>query len=158
MTAEGQSGNVAVPPLDMLARAVSTEENKQVVRRWIELWNQKAADGVDEIFAEDFQDEQLTAFVKAPVSLEVFKASLQALVAGMGHAQFEEHEMIAEGDQVMVRWTARGVHQGSLWGLAPTGKPIAMPGVNIFRVRDGKIVERWSFIEPGAILNLAQGN
>jgi steroid delta-isomerase-like uncharacterized protein len=137
-----------------LVRNVTVEANKQVVRRWTELWNQRGVDGVDEIFADDFRDEQLAARLGQPLSLDLFKASLRGLIEAMGHAQFEEHEMIAEGDQVVVRWTVRGVHQGTLWGVPPTDQPFAIEGVNIFRVHDGKIVERRSFLDPAGVLAL----
>jgi steroid delta-isomerase-like uncharacterized protein len=140
----------------MLSGAVSIEANKQVVSRWTELWNEKGVGGVDEIFADDFRDEQLAARLGQPVTLESFKASLHSLMQAMGHAQFEEHELVAEGDQVIVRWTVRGVHQGMLWGLPPTGKAFAVDGVNIFRVRDGRIVERRSFLDPGGVLGLLE--
>jgi predicted ester cyclase len=72
----------------------------------------------------------------------------------MGNPQFEEHEMVAEADQVLVRWTVRGIHEGTIWGAPPTGKPFAIEGANVFRVRDGKIVERRSFLDPTGVLAL----
>jgi steroid delta-isomerase-like uncharacterized protein len=135
---------------------MTLEDNKRVVRRWIELWNERGADGVDEVFAFDFRDEQLAASRGQPITLDLFKASLRALIEAMGHAQFEEHELIAEGDEVMVRWTVRGVHQAPMWGAAPTGKPFAIEGINIFTVRDGKIVARRSFVDPAGLVALNQ--
>ncbi|HMK16387.1 MAG TPA: ester cyclase, partial [Methanomicrobiales archaeon] len=52
-------------------------------------------------------------------------------------------DMMAEGDRVTCRFTARGVHNGEFMGLPPTGKQIAMTGIEIFRLRDGKIAELW---------------
>lgn len=52
-------------------------------------------------------------------------------------------QMLAEGDRVMVQWTFRGVHQGDLDGLPPTGKQVTWSGINIFRLADGKIAEVW---------------
>ena len=39
--------------------------------------------------------------------------------------------------------TARGVHKGEFMGLPPTGKPIVMTGIEIFRLKKGKIAELW---------------
>ncbi len=129
-------------------------DSRSVVARWIELWNSTGPDGVDEVFADDFHDAQLAERLNGPVTLEDFKASLRALVDAMGLAQFEVHETVAEGDAVVVRWTVHGTHQGVLWGMPPTGKTFAIEGVNIFRVRDGRIVERRSFLDPAAVLRL----
>jgi predicted ester cyclase len=57
------------------------------------------------------------------------------------HAGQEAH--IAEGDLVAERFTARGTHQGELMGVAPTGREVTLAGINIFRVQDGQLVERW---------------
>jgi steroid delta-isomerase-like uncharacterized protein len=52
-------------------------------------------------------------------------------------------DIMAEEDKVTARFTARGVHKGEFMGLPPTGKVIAMTGIEIFRIKDGKIVELW---------------
>jgi steroid delta-isomerase-like uncharacterized protein len=50
-------------------------------------------------------------------------------------------DMMAEGDKVTARFVARGVHKGEFMGLRPTGKKIALTGIEIFRIQDGKIAE-----------------
>jgi predicted ester cyclase len=52
-------------------------------------------------------------------------------------------EQIAEGDLVVTRCTARATHQGEWLNIRPTNKPIVIPGINIDRIKDGKIVEHW---------------
>ena len=52
-------------------------------------------------------------------------------------------DIMAEGDKVTARFTARGVHNGDFMGLPPTGKTIAMTGIEIFRIKEGKIAELW---------------
>jgi steroid delta-isomerase-like uncharacterized protein len=48
--------------------------------------------------------------------------------------------IIAEGDQVVVRWTATGTHRGEFLGTPPTGRVVPMTNCDIFTVKDGKIV------------------
>jgi len=48
---------------------------------------------------------------------------------------------IAEGDWVVSLVTARGTHRGSWLGMKPTGRKLVFTGVNVDRVRDGRIVE-----------------
>ena len=52
-------------------------------------------------------------------------------------------DMIADSDKVTCRFTARGEHKGEFMGLPPTGKPIVMTGIEIFRLENGKIAELW---------------
>lgn len=52
-------------------------------------------------------------------------------------------DMMADGEMVTARFTARGIHKGEFMGLPPTGKAIMMTGIEIFRIKDGKIAELW---------------
>jgi steroid delta-isomerase-like uncharacterized protein len=52
-------------------------------------------------------------------------------------------DIMADGDMVTARFTARGVHKGEFMGLPPTGKAITMTGIEIFRIKEGKIAELW---------------
>jgi predicted ester cyclase len=51
---------------------------------------------------------------------------------------------VAEGDRVVVRWTATGTH-------APTNRRITFPGMDILRIREGRIVESWPCYDRLAI-------
>jgi steroid delta-isomerase-like uncharacterized protein len=53
-------------------------------------------------------------------------------------------DVVAEGDRVVARWSARGTHNGDFNGMPPTGKVADSSGITIFRVEDGRIVEEWS--------------
>ncbi len=53
------------------------------------------------------------------------------------------HQIIAEGDLVMVRWQSGGTQTGEMLGIPPTGKTTNVTGVDLFRIADGKITELW---------------
>jgi steroid delta-isomerase-like uncharacterized protein len=52
-------------------------------------------------------------------------------------------DIMADGDKVIARFTARGTHNGEFMGVTPTGKAINLTAIEIFRVKDGKIAELW---------------
>ena len=58
-----------------------------------------------------------------------------------GHVTTEE--LIAEGDQVVERFSFRGINTGSLMHAPATGKKVTFTGVSVFRIANGKIVEHW---------------
>ena len=60
--------------------------------------------------------------------------------------------MIAEGDLVAEHFVAHGTHRGSVMGEAPTAQDVVLRGVNIFRIRDAKIVERWGRLDDLGLL------
>jgi steroid delta-isomerase-like uncharacterized protein len=52
--------------------------------------------------------------------------------------------MVAEGDMVAVRWTARGTNTGTGNGIPATGRRVQVSGTAIFRFENGKIAEEWT--------------
>lgn len=52
--------------------------------------------------------------------------------------------MVAEGDLVAVRWTARGTNTGTGNGIPATGRKVEVSGTAIFRFENGKIAEEWT--------------
>ena len=52
-------------------------------------------------------------------------------------------DMIAEGDEVAVRATFRGTHEGEFAGVPATGNEVEIPVFLIYRLEDGLIVEHW---------------
>lgn len=51
--------------------------------------------------------------------------------------------LAAEGGRVVVRFIAAGTQTGRGHGGRPTGEAAEIPGVFIYRVEGGKVVERW---------------
>ncbi|HVE25105.1 MAG TPA: ester cyclase [Sporichthya sp.] len=60
--------------------------------------------------------------------------------------------MVAEGDLVAEHFVASGTHTGPLFGVAPTGATLTLAGINLFRVRDGRVVERWGTLDQLGML------
>jgi predicted ester cyclase len=130
---------------------MSKEENKVIMRRWIEEgWNQQNEAVADEFYAPDFAND-LKEFVK-----QVFAAFPDF------HITIEDQ--VAEGDKVVTRYSTRGTHKGTWMGIAPTGVEVQGTGINISRISGGKVVEDWQqddnlgvFQQLGVIPPLGEG-
>jgi steroid delta-isomerase-like uncharacterized protein len=61
--------------------------------------------------------------------------------------RFEMHDMVAEGDTVVYRWTGEGTQRGEFMGIPPSGRRFSTQGVVFSRVRDGKIVEQRRIVD-----------
>lgn len=61
--------------------------------------------------------------------------------------------MVAEGDKVVVRWTANATHRGEFLGTAATGRSVPFSSTDIFTVKDGKIVSVESQPNTAAVLD-----
>ena len=60
--------------------------------------------------------------------------------------------VIAEGDLVVEHFVAHGTHRASVMGASPTGQDTVLPGINIFRLANGRIVERWGRLDDLGLL------
>lgn len=121
---------------------MTSEQNKAVVRRLFEeVVNGRKLAVIDDIIAEDI-------VVHTPVpgvepGIESFRQFLNVFLTGFPQQEAELHAVIGEGDRVAVHHTHHVVHTGEFMGIPPTGKEMHVPGIEIFRVRDGKIAEFW---------------
>ncbi|MFZ6770091.1 ester cyclase [Undibacterium sp. Di26W] len=61
--------------------------------------------------------------------------------SGFPDIQWTLEETVAEGDKVVARFTMRGTHQGTFFGVPATGKKIAVQALNIYRFSAGQIIE-----------------
>jgi predicted ester cyclase len=48
---------------------------------------------------------------------------------------------------VVENFTASGTQQGEIFGVPPSGRTVSLPGINIWRIHDGRIVERWGRLD-----------
>ena len=120
---------------------MSLEKNKATVRRFIEEWNKRNLAALDELLAADYFDPSLQVR-----GLEAYKQLLTMLLKGFPDWHETIEDIIAEGDKVWVRFKVTGTHTGEYRGLAPTGKKVTETGVLIWRIVDGKIVEKESAV------------
>jgi len=67
--------------------------------------------------------------------------------------------LMAEGDEVWMRFSTGGTHMGALCGVPPTGKQVGVHVVSILRFADGRITESWTFADEfGLLLQLGAPN
>jgi len=125
---------------------MSLEENKAIIRRLSEAEDKRNLWILDELMAPDFIEGRNTPFeLRGPKGYKQFATMLFKAFPDW-HETIED--IIAEGDKVWVHLNATATHTGE-WNflgvtLTPTGKKITYTAVNIWRVVDGKIVERKS--------------
>lgn len=124
----------------------TTERNKAMVRDLIDgLFTKGDLGAVDTYLAEDFVNHD------PPFGVSPDREGMRVAAAMMREAfpdwHSDLHQLVAEGDIVVERFTARGTQQGEVMGVPPTGKTVSLPGINIFRLRDGMVVERWGRLD-----------
>lgn len=128
---------------------MSTEENKALVRRLIEVvWNQGHLAVFDELYAPDFifHDPGLP-HVR---TREDDKRWIAGILKSFPDFHITIEDLIAEGDQVVVRMTGRGTNTGDILAPSPhpaTGKQVTITGIAIARISNDQFVEFWHQVD-----------
>jgi predicted ester cyclase len=126
----------------------STEASKALVRRAIG-YNHGVADDATEIFAPDF-----VAYMpgQPPMDRATFEHFVAGFDAGFPGYTYEIQDQIAQGSLVANRVIWRGVHGGEFAGVPATGRPIYLQGINMFQVKDGRVVAQWAELDIFGVL------
>ena len=117
-----------------------SEENKELVRRsWAESGHN--LDIFDEVYTPDALWHLPDRDIRG---VEEMKQYVTTYINAFPDASVTVEDEIAEGDQVVNRFTIRGTHQGETEELGPpTGRQMEQKGLAISRIEGGKIVEEW---------------
>ncbi len=127
-------------------RMGNLDTNKKVVREFIDgVFTRGDLHAVDAYLSDDFVDHDPPFGVSA--DREGMRAAGASFRAAFPDWHSELHLLIAEGDLVAEHFTARGTHRGEVMGVEPSGREVVLRGINIFRVRDGRIAERWGRLD-----------
>jgi steroid delta-isomerase-like uncharacterized protein len=125
---------------------MSAEENKVIARRFVEalqeFFRSGDADLLDSVLAENAV-QHISGMPPEVQSFQGFKQLLPTLRQSFPDTLFEVEGLVAEGDKVAFRLIWSATHQGELFGIPPTGNRATVTEAHIFRIADGKVVERW---------------
>jgi steroid delta-isomerase-like uncharacterized protein len=117
------------------------EKNKVIATRvFIEIFNERRFSAAGELYAPEFVNHGL----HRNASLQEDQAAAQGEVKAFPDLKMTVDLMVAENDLVTVMWTFRGTHTAFGYGFPPTGTPVVLRGMTIWRIRDGKITDEWT--------------
>jgi len=131
----------------------SAEQNKETIRRHLELMNRGDWRAAAEYFAPEVQhhvgnwQSGAEAIVRGK---QVLADNLEDIFRTFPDWKMEIVEMAADGDSVVVRCRVSGTHRGMaqravngglLKGAAPTNKHFQVQHIHWYKVRDGKITD-----------------
>jgi steroid delta-isomerase-like uncharacterized protein len=115
---------------------------KNVVDRWMKMWQGGDISVIDSLHAPDFIDHSSAGRTS---DNEGFKAGLIDLYQAFPDftAVTEDLVIDAQNGKAAIRWSAVGTHQGVFMGISPTGRKIAFHGIEIILIENGHITARW---------------
>lgn len=116
----------------------------------IRVWNEKDLSVIDELLHPDI-------VIHSPLGnfygLESMKKIVAAWFTAYPDLIVKQMAAMSENDLAIIHWEAKGTHKGEFKGRQPTGKKVAYDGVTVYRIREGKIVEYWAYLDMHYLLS-----
>ena len=129
------------------------DENKALVRRFLEAMGEGDLGAMRKMMTPDFVDRSVLPGQES--DREGYLRGIAEEDATFSIISFSIDDQIAEGDKVVTCYRSRAIHdRGEFMGVAPTGKEAEVPGLIVHRIVGGKIAEEWG--ESRGALELMQ--
>jgi predicted ester cyclase len=130
---------------------MSTSQNKDTVRRFYnEVITSQDGQAVREVIAPDIT-------VHDPImgelhGIDAFHQLIGVFQLGFPQQSATVEALVAEDDLVSALHTHQALNSGSFMGMPPTGREVRIRGLELFRIRDGKIVELWRHDDDAGLM------
>jgi steroid delta-isomerase-like uncharacterized protein len=124
--------------------------NAELARRWFEeVWNQRRVATIDELLTEESVAHTESGDVSG---VEAFKRMHAEFLRAFPDLRLEVEAVLADGDEVVVRWSATGCHSGDGFGMKATQEVVTFRGITRHRYRGGKLVGGWDSWNHAALV------
>jgi steroid delta-isomerase-like uncharacterized protein len=128
------------------------DANKALARGfYAELWNKGNFDAASQYLHPDHFDHNPPLPRQGQGAQGVIDM-ISTFRAGFPDLVMTVDEIVAEGDRVVERLTLTGTHTGPFLGLPPTGRAISVKSINVCRIEDGLVRERWGVGDDVAMM------
>ena len=121
---------------------MATENNKLTMNRFLEFINT-----ADEKLAEELISKDAIFYVPGQPEPMRGPAGYFAIIGmmrgGFPDIQWSLEDTVAENDKVAALFIMHGTHQGTFFGVPPTGKTIKVQAMNLYRFSNGQITEEY---------------
>ena len=124
----------------VVADAATVRANKAIAQRFHEdIFVAGDIAVADEILAPDFVWHNEVG--PGPEGVKQFATSVRAAFPDL---RLKSEQIVADGDRVAILWSLDGTHQAEFFGVPATGRAVSVPGIDVYRIADGRIAELWT--------------
>jgi steroid delta-isomerase-like uncharacterized protein len=134
---------------------MSLENETRATRFFEEVWNQRRGETIEELI--DPEAECLPPVGTAMRGANAFRERVYGpWLSAFPDIRLTVEGTVAEGDQVVVRWTMTGTHTGEGLGLPPSGRAVNLRGMTWIRYENGKMREGWDCFDSTGLMQSLQ--
>jgi steroid delta-isomerase-like uncharacterized protein len=121
------------------------DTNEAVIRRFVnEVLNEGDYSAMRELVHADYVYRSPDQELHGADALEEL---LTAYRTGLPDMSTSVDDLVVSGDKVVISITLTGMHKGNLMGIPATGRRLAVHGMVLSRLEDGRIVEEWEVLD-----------
>jgi steroid delta-isomerase-like uncharacterized protein len=131
---------------------VTPEENRRLVLRFFaEVFNAGDVGAGDAFIHPEHENHDPTA-PAVPAGPEGVRRLVELYRGAFPDLRFAPEMLFATDEWVAHRWTFTGTHRGEIMGIDATGMQVAVDGLEVNRIADGKIAESWALSDSAGLL------
>ncbi len=132
---------------------MSAQDNKAVVERLLNAWNDSDFQVIEEeLVASDFVNHNPPPVPGIGHDRDGMLAAMRYMRQAFPDGRAASVNLVAEDDKVVVQDVVRGTHQGEFMGVSATGRQVSFEFIHIFRLAEGRIVERWGLVDAMGLM------
>ncbi len=132
---------------------MSEEQNVAILQELYNAVNQRRLTSLAAFIHPDYRRHDLSNALSVVTKSGAATDIVALLLRALPDMCIEGKQFVARDDRVAVQFTITGTHQGDFLGTAGTGKRVELNGINIYRLKDGKITETWQLADFWGILD-----
>lgn len=129
---------------------MSTDANKDLARRYLQAWAEGDIDGLARMLEDNSITYDLISGDHGDVAFEQY--ACRVWHESFSDVQLSIEQIVAEDDNVSVFWLLHSTHDRDFMGIPATGKRVKVPGMEIMRIREGKISGIWRISDTMSLM------
>lgn len=130
---------------------MTDQDTEVLVRRYYdEVFNERRPELLEQLAVEDYIEHD--PFPGHGNGRRDLEARVQLLLDAMNPIRFSIEDVVVGGDRAVVRWTQTSTQTAPFLGLPATGRTATFAGIDIHRIRDGRLAEHWHVVDMYSLL------
>lgn len=128
------------------------QENKNLLLAIYKMFESGDVDGIEDYVHPDFVDQTQDPLI-IQTGIDGLKELIRINTVAFPDLKIKVYNISAEGDLVYAHFNMSGKNSGPIRNASPTMQHIDINGVDIIRVKDGKIIEHWGYWDTLKFIN-----
>ena len=129
---------------------VKMNNNKELMQRYHKAWSNRDLEKLRTMLDDNCITYNLATGEERNVSFET--EACEIWHQSFDNVQVNIQQMVAEDDKVTVYWLLSSTHTKEFMNIKATNKDVQVPGMEINRIVDGKIVEIWRLSDTMSLM------